>query len=1025
MRDKANYFLALFLFIGNIQLLAQQTLQFTEDFVEYKKGLALFEKDEYPAAKVHFDRAIDLLPKPAGRNSKLIESELNYYTAVCAAKLNYPIAEEKLNYYIQNGLSADHIKSAHFFLGSIYFKQGQYSKVVENFKKADVTLLSRKDRETYQFQYGYSLFVTNNYAEAQKYLKPLLSNQKGNYYHDAVYYIALIDFKNKEYEDAEKGFLKVENVDKYRYQIPFLLSQVYYQQKQYNKVITYAEPKLAFSDQNVDQMSHIVGQSYFELGNYKKAIGYLESFLEKNKRVTPEEMYQVAFAQYKTGKYKEAIVNLKELQLADGELAQNALYALADCYLKLDKKKEARASFASVAKYDFDKSIKEESEFNYGKLCFELGDENEAITSLKAFISKYPKSTKTAEAKNLLAEQLVSTKNYPEAIELMEDFDEFTDKNQIVFQKINYFYAVELYNDNKQDQALVHLDKSTNNAVDNNIDGQVTFLKAEILFEKKQYKTAMENYASAYQMMQKAGMNSANYSNLKALYGKAYCHYMLKEYNNAAIAFGKVIEECNVTKDAAGKAKVYPDALLRRGDAFFILKNYEGARNDYYQVFQLNLQGGDYALLQKATLDGLLKDDEARINSLQTLIATYKKSLYLDDAIYQLGSVYEERNDYEKAKLQFNILLDKYKNSNYTAKALLKLGLISYNENKMDNALVYYKTVGEEFSNTPESEQALKVIKEIYMSKGEAEKYINYLENLPNGKKISASAADSILFEAGEEAYANGDCAKTILSLNAYLDRFPAGFFANKAHFYRGECHYKSKKFDEAVKDYEFLFADENSTYYEKVLLKSVFILYNQKKNYEKSLELYKKVKAIASTKQNAQIASLGSMRASFYTNKFEENILFCDEILGNKEFAEDIQLEANYYKAKSLFATDKKDLAKPYLEIIAKKSSSENGAECKYLLAVYENGKGNFEKSLDICFELKDDFASYQKWVVKAFILIGDNYLKMDDIFQAKATIESLLSNFDEDKALVEEAKAKLAEIELAGKGKSKVDFK
>lgn len=87
------------------------------------------------------------------------------------------------------------------------------------------------------------------------------------------------------------------------------LSQVYYQQKQYNKVITYAEPKLAFSDQNVEQMSHIVGQSYFELGNYAKAIGYLESFLEKNKRVTPEEMYQVAFAPYKTGKYKEAVVN--------------------------------------------------------------------------------------------------------------------------------------------------------------------------------------------------------------------------------------------------------------------------------------------------------------------------------------------------------------------------------------------------------------------------------------------------------------------------------------------------------------------------------------------------------------------------------------------------------------------------------------------------------------------------------------------------------------------------------------------
>ena len=299
-----------------------------------------------------------------------------------------------------------------------------------------------------------------------------------------------------------------------------------------------------------------------------------------------------------------------------------------------------------------------------------------------------------------------------------------------------------------------------------------------------------------------------------------------------------------------------------------------------------------------------------------------------------------------------------------------------------------------------------------------------YLESAPNGKKLSTSEQDSLLFDAGEEAFANNDCIKTVAALQVYIYKFPQGFFATKAHFYRGECLYKDKKFDEAIADYEYVILNNNNPFLEKVLLKSCFILYNQKRDYEKSFGYYLKIKTVASNKQNEQIAMLGLMRTSYYTNRYQENSAYCDDIINSKGFTEDIIIEANYYKAKSNYILTKLAVAKPLFEYVAKKSSSEKGAESKYMVALIENQEGKYEKSLDLCFELKDDFASYEKWVVRGFILIADNYLKTQDIFQAKATIESILSNYTGDKQLIAEAKLKLEEIEKIGQEKSKIDY-
>ena len=57
-------------------------------------------------------------------------------------------------------------------------------------------------------------------------------------------------------------------------------------------------------------------------------------------------------------------------------------------------------------------------------------------------------------------------------------------------------------------------------------------------------------------------------------------------------------------------------------------------------------------------------------------------------------------------------------------------------------------------------------------------------------------------------------------------------------------------------------------------------------------------------------------------------------------------------------------------------------------------------------------------------FVLIGDNYAKLGNNYQAQATYESILENYNEDKSLVDEIKTKLENVKNAALLKSNLDM-
>ena len=129
----------------------------------------------------------------------------------------------------------------------------------------------------------------------------------------------------------------------------------------------------------------MLGHGYFERKEFDKGLPYLEDYVAKAEKVTRENLYELSYSYYMAGKYPKAISGFKQLSGKDDSLSQHAMYLLGDSYLKVGEKANARNAFLFCASNSSNKAQTEISKFQYAKLSYELGYQDEALNSLSSF----------------------------------------------------------------------------------------------------------------------------------------------------------------------------------------------------------------------------------------------------------------------------------------------------------------------------------------------------------------------------------------------------------------------------------------------------------------------------------------------------------------------------------------------------------------------------------------------------------------------------------------------------------------
>ncbi|WP_276089045.1 tetratricopeptide repeat protein [Pedobacter sp. JY14-1] len=972
----------------------------------YRTGLELLDNEKFVAAAQQFKLVEQTRQKPGSQQESnaelsLLKENAKFYAAVCALELGNDDAESLFLSFIRDYPLNPNAKLAYFHVGKSYFAQKNYDKALEWFEKADPNLFSAKQRLEYQFKQGYAYFVKDDIEKAEP-LFEAVKKDKSPFQESATYYFAYINYLNKEYKTALANFEKLKGSPTYEASYPYYITSMYYLDERYDDVIDYAIPIIRNSKQQYEaEMLSIIAASYFAKSDFVNAEKYFREFYAKDKTGKKNNLYiyQYGYSLFVQKKYTEAVTILEKLDTDDIYL-QNGMYTLGRTFIELKNKEKARSAFFRASRVDFDKVIQEESWLNYTRLSYELDFNAQALESIQSFIKQFPQSRKINEAKTLLGEILLTSKNYQVAVDILEPLQNKSAAAKEAYQKATYFRGLEFYNERAFPNALSMFLRSEKFPQDEEILALSTYWKAEASYELRKFGESVKHFETFLDLPGAPRTKVYNYAN----YALAYAAFEDERYGKAATYFERFL--AGNDKDQ----KTVNDAIIRLADAYFVNKSYGNAMNNYNKIIASRATGEDYALFQRGMIQGLENQNDAKIATMQDLLVQYPNSNYADDAGFETAYTYFNKGDLEKSRADLTGLIQKYPRSSYVPRALVTIGLVQYNQDKDNEALETFKKVIADYPSTEEAKQALESIKNIYVDRGDSEGFINYANSTPIGN-YSVAEQDNILFQGVSNRYLKGDFQGAFEAVNAYFDKFPKAIHDKEAKFIRAESLVKIGRPLEAVADYEYILNDWTSDYTERSLM-SISELYLNQKKYNEAIVYLKRLETTSDYKAHYSYAINNLIKAYDAMKMPDDMLKYVKLIKESEKSSEEEKNASDLYAGKAyLLKADTVQATKAFNAVV-NSTKTVAAAEAKYNIALLQYIKKEYKTSTKTCFDIINNMPSYDYWVAKSFILLADNYVALKDNLQAKSTLLSIIDNYEGKDDIVPTAKEKLQKI-------------
>jgi TolA-binding protein len=982
----------------------------------YHTGIDLMDKGKYVAAAEQFRLVeasrVKTSTQPQFESElSLVKENSQYYEAYCALSLGNDDAESMFQRFIKEHPENPLTKLAYFQIGKSYFKQGKYQEALRWFDKVQAGELNGHDNTEYKFRKGYAYFAINDFKNAQL-LFAEVKNKRSEFTEDATYYFAYIAYLNKDYHLALANFERLKNSKKYEKSYPYYISAVYFLDKRYNDVLSYAVPIVNSTHQEHEtEMLRIIAASYFAKADYDNAVKYYDRFQarDQGKTQNTQDSYQIGYTYYKVGNYAKASTELEHLIEQNDVYSQSGNYTLGDVFLKMNNKQSARNAFLAASKLTYDKQLQEDALYEYAKLSYELDFNTEALAATRLYLKNYPRSRRNDEVKILLGEELLNSRNYKEAVEILEPIPNKSESAQIAYQKVTYYRGLEFYNERAFENAIGIFLRSLKNPIDTKTQALTTYWMAESMYEVRKYDESVETFEQFLSMPEAKETDVANYAN----YALAYAAFYGEQYKKAANYFEKFLRGAQIDQNTQN------DAIARLGDSYFVMKSYGTALDYYNRIIAMHNQGEDYALFQRGMIQGLQGSLDTKISTLNDVLNKFPNSDYADDASFEIAYTYFLKTDGDKAKTDLNAMIQKYPRSSYIPRALVTIGLIDYNAGNDDIAVESFKKVVQDYSSTDEAKQALKQIEKIYTDKGDAQTFITYATSTPIGN-YTTSQQEDIMITAANNLYLKGDWQGALGAVNAYFDKFPGKqIYEKQARFIRAQSLVGLNRPAEAITDFNLILNDWTSAYTEKSLISMAKLNIAQKK-YNEAIVFLKRLETNAEYKEDYSFA-INNLMLCYAQMQMPDDVLnYVKQVRNNEKSAQEDKFKTGLYAGQAYLQKGDTTTAVKEFNYTVTNTKTVAAAEAKYNIANVEYLKGRYKTSQKMCFDLAKEMPNYDYWVAKTYILLADNYVKLKDNFQAKATLQSIIDNYKADDDILSTAKQKLEVLSPGKAGKT-----
>jgi tetratricopeptide (TPR) repeat protein len=993
MRKISWFFLIPFV-LFSAMVSAQKSAIYTYELKDFDKAVALYKDKQYASAQ-HIFEYVKNQP-----NTEEVKSDCAYYIANCAIRTNQVNADELMEKFVEDYPTSTKQNQAYVEAAHYFFEQGNYPKALQWFDRVDESYMSKSEQDKFNFQKGYSYFNAKKKKEATAYFNKVVNSPE--FGSQAKYYLGFMAYEGDDYKEATKYFDEVSGEEKYKEKLSYFQADMNFKLGNFQKAIELGLAAMAKSNAlEKSELNKIIGESYFNLKQYGKAIPYLEQYAGRKGKWNNTDFYQLGYAYYEQKDYEKAISQFNKIIEGKDFVAQNAYYHLGLAYLNTGKKQEALNAFKNASEMDFNVQIQEDAALNYAKLSYDIGNAYQTVPGiLLDFIKKYSNNSSRAEVEKLLVDSYISTKNYKEALVLLEK--NRTPENKLAYQKVLFYRGLELYNESNYAEALKMFNGAVKEQKNPEFTARATFWKGESEYVTDDFQNALLSYK------QFAGLAAAKateeYKNIN--YNIGYTYFKLKQYDQAANSF-----QAQIDNSKSDKVRLN-DSYLRLGDSRFVTSKYSQAMEAYDKAMDAKGVDADYAQFQKAISYGFMSRNDKKIEELNNFLRMYKKSEYRDDVLFELANTYVADKKNDQAIKTYDQLIAEYKNGSFTSKSILRQGLIYYNSDRDEQALVKFKKVAAEFPKTPEALEAVSTARLIYVDSGKVDEYATWVRTL-DFVSVTDAELDNDTYDAAFKQYSQNNSKQAITGFSGYVSKFPSGLHSLEANFYLAQLLYGEGSETRSVANYQYVIDQPRNEFTEQSLNKLAQI-FLKAKDCDKAIPVLVRLSEESDSAQNQNFSQANLMKCYYDKNDYSNSVIYADKVLQNPKADANVKADAQIIVARAAMQTGDEDKAKAAYAKLSATSKGELAAEALYYDAYFKTKEGKFDASNVSVQKLAKNYSAYKYYGAKSLVLMAKNFYGLKDSYQATYILDNVINNFTDYPDVVEEAKRELSAIKL-----------
>lgn len=537
------------------------------------------------------------------------------------------------------------------------------------------------------------------------------------------------------------------------------------------------------------------------------------------------------------------------------------------------------------------------------------------------------------------------------------------------------------------------------------------FWSGEIAYRRSDPSNAI-SYLTDFLGVSNISMGEVNSTH--ARYTLGYSYLRLGNYALAGEQFQLI------TRNMPGQpSALLQDAWLRAGDCQYMRRDFNKAKPFYERALLMQWPAADYAQFQLALIAGI-KNSSEKIRLLQQLADRYPNSALLPDTYLEIANTWVADRKFREAIPALDQVIARAKQDRWISQALLMQGICWYNLDAYESSLQRLKELVKRFPDSEEADDALENIRQVYVEMGKPSGFVTYMEGI--GRPLDYPVADSLTYLAADRLFQDGSDAAALRALEKYLQEHPRGQHRLKAFDQCAQLYAQQKNWLPARNYLDSILARRPNKYEENTWRSAARIAYFEQNDMAASVRYYTGLLGVTRNQEWSMEARRGIVRAYAQLKDWSGGAESARLLTKEKDATTDDRSIAYFLLTKQAQTAgnwnDVIDLGRSVMMY----NKGALAAEARYLTGFSFLQLGKWAEAEKAAQETIRRSGSYEPWVTKSYLLVGDVYFQQKDYFNAKATFQSVLENA-EDPILQSEAREKLQKVIEAEKQKTKLD--